>query len=109
MKDPNCIFCKIINKEIPSEFIFENDNLVILQDIKPSAPFHHLMVPKEHIKSIADLEEKHKDIISELIFAAKKDAEKAGLKGYKLICNVGRDGGQIVDHLHIHLTGGWVK
>jgi histidine triad (HIT) family protein len=109
MKDPNCIFCKIINKEIPAEILFENEKLIILQDIKPSAPFHHLIIPKEHIRSIMDLEEKDQEIISELVFTAKKNAEEADLKGYKLSFNVGREGGQIIDHLHLHLMGGWTK
>ncbi len=87
----------------------ENEDLVILQDIKPSAPFHHLIIPKKHIRSIMDLEENDKEIITKLIFTAKQDAEKAGLKGYKLSFNVGREGGQIIDHLHLHLMGGWVK
>lgn len=107
MQDNNCVFCKIINKEIPGEIVYENDNLIILQDIRPSAPFHHLMIPKKHIPSIIDLAEEDQDIVSEMIFMAKKDAEKANLKGYKLTFNVGRDGGQIVDHLHLHLMGGW--
>jgi histidine triad (HIT) family protein len=108
-KDPNCIFCKIINKEIPAGILMKNEDLVILQDIKPSAPFHHLIIPKKHIHSIMDLEENDKEIITKLIFTAKADAEKAGLKGYKLSFNVGREGGQIIDHLHLHLMGGWAK
>jgi len=109
MKDQNCIFCKIINKEIPAQILFENEKLLILQDIKPSAPFHHLIIPKEHIRSIMDLEEKDREIISDLIFTAKKNAEEAKLKGYKLSFNVGREGGQIIDHLHLHLMGGWIN
>lgn len=109
MKDLNCIFCKIINKEIPAQIISENDDLIIIQDIKPSAPFHHLIIPKNHIRSIMDLSEKDKEIISNIILGAKNDAEKAGLKGYKLSFNVGREGGQIIDHLHLHLMGGWIK
>lgn len=109
MKDKNCIFCKIVAKEIPAEIIFENKDLVVLQDIKPSAPFHHLIVPKKHIQSVAHLKESDKDIIADLFFAARDDAKKSGLKGYKTIFNVGREGGQIIDHLHLHLMGGWVK
>lgn len=107
MTDPNCIFCKIVNKEVPAKIMLENETLLILQDIKPSAPFHHLLIPKEHIRSIMDLQKKDTGLISQLIFAAKEDAEKANLKGYKLSFNVGRDGGQIIDHLHLHLMGGW--
>jgi histidine triad (HIT) family protein len=109
MTDSNCIFCKIINKEIPAQILLENEDLIILQDIKPSAPFHHLIIPKKHIRSIMDLKEENKEIISKLIYTAKQDAEKADLKGYKLSFNVGREGGQIIDHLHLHLMGGWTK
>lgn len=109
MTDPNCIFCKIIAKEIPAKILDETDDLIILQDIKPSAPFHHLIIPKDHIPSIAHLSEKDKDIIAKMIFTAKDDAAKSNLTGYKLSFNVGRDGGQIIDHLHLHLMGGWVK
>jgi histidine triad (HIT) family protein len=108
-KENDCIFCKIIAKEIPAEIIWENEDLIVLQDIKPSAPFHHLIIPKEHIKSIADLEEKDREIIAELFFIAKEDTRKAGLKGYKTVFNIGRDGGQVIDHLHLHVLGGWNK
>jgi histidine triad (HIT) family protein len=103
----DCIFCKIVKKEIPADIVFENKNLIIIKDIKPSAPLHYLVIPKEHIQSIAHLEGNHRDILVNLIYAAKDAAKKAGLKGYKLVFNVGREGGQIVDHLHLHLLGGW--
>ncbi len=103
----DCIFCKIAQKEIPAEIIAENKDCVVFKDIQPSAPVHYLVVPKEHIQSIAHLEKNHKEIISALIFTAKNAAEKTGLKGYKLVFNVGREGGQIIDHLHLHLLGGW--
>ena len=105
----DCIFCKIIAKEIPSKILFENDEILIIQDIHPSAPVHHLILPKKHIKSIADLQEDESGIIGRMFLAAKEDAKKAGLKGYKTVFNVGRDGGQIIDHLHLHLLGGWEK
>ncbi|MEK7478891.1 MAG: histidine triad nucleotide-binding protein [Patescibacteria group bacterium] len=103
----DCIFCKIAKKEIPADIVFENKDLVVFEDIKPSAPAHYLIVPKEHIQSIAHLEGNHRDILADLIYAAKDEAKKAGLKGYKLVFNVGREGGQMVDHLHLHLLGGW--
>lgn len=109
MKDKNCIFCKIIAKEIPAKILFENNDLIILQNIAPSAPVHHLIIPKEHIQSIAHLKEKDGEIIAELFWAAQADAKRAGLKGYKTVFNVGREGGQIIDHLHLHLMGGWNK
>lgn len=102
-----CVFCQIAKKEIPSKIIFEDETLVAFRDIKPSAPVHILIVPKRHIKSITHLEGKHKDILVALIYRAKDLAREAGLTGYKLVFNVGREGGQIIDHLHLHLLGGW--
>lgn len=105
----DCIFCKIIQKQIPAEFIYEDETVVVFKDIKPSAPFHYLVVPKKHINSIAHLEKNHHEDIAAIIYAAKEVAKKSGLKGYKLVFNVGREGGQIVDHLHLHLLGGWTR
>ncbi len=105
----DCVFCRIAKKEIPAEVIFEDEDVMVFEDKKPSAPMHYLVIPKEHIQSVARLKNNHKEIISKLIFTAKELAEKAGLKGYKLLFNVGRDGGQVIDHLHMHLLGGWTK
>lgn len=103
----DCVFCKIIKKDLPSNIIYEDEEIVCFKDIKPSAPVHYLVVPKEHIESIMNLEDKHKDMIAKLIFFAKDIAEKINLKGYKLIFNVGKEGGQIIGHLHLHILGGW--
>lgn len=103
----DCIFCKIVNKEIPSDFIYEDGDVIVIKDIHPLAPVHNLIVPKEHIHSIMHLENNHQEIISKIIFVAKEIAGKLGLKGYKLVFNVGREGGQVIDHLHLHLLGGW--
>lgn len=103
----DCIFCKIVKKEIPTDLLYEDNEVVAFNDIRPSAPVHILVVPKEHIQSICHLEGNHKGIISTMIFTAKKLASEFGLAGYKLVFNVGRDGGQMVDHLHLHLLGGW--
>lgn len=105
----DCIFCKIINKQILADFLFEDSQLVAFKDIKPSAPVHYLLVPKEHIPSIAHLEGNHKEVLAALIYKAKDLASEAGLKGYKLVFNVGKEGGQVIDHLHLHLLGGWNK
>ncbi|MEK7629833.1 MAG: HIT domain-containing protein [Patescibacteria group bacterium] len=105
----DCLFCKIIKKEISAELLYEDDSVVAFKDIKPSAPVHYLIVPKEHIQSIIHLEGNHKEIISKLIFTAKELAKKTKLTGYKLFFNVGREGGQLIDHLHLHLLGGWAK
>ncbi len=103
----SCIFCKIGKKEISAEIALENDRVIAFKDIRPSAPVHYLIIPKEHIQSIAHLEDNHKEVLAELIYSAKKLAAKLGLMGYKLVFNVGREGGQAVDHLHLHLLGGW--
>lgn len=105
----DCVFCKIAKKEVSAEIIMEDEKVVVFKDIRPSAPIHYLVVPKEHIKSIAHLEGNHSDVISAIIFTAKKVADKLGLKGYKLVFNVGREGGQVIDHLHLHLLGGWSR
>lgn len=105
----DCIFCKIAKNEIPSDIIYENEDIKIFKDIRPKAPVHLLVIPKIHIQSIAHLEDDHNDIIAKLIYSAKRVASEQGLKGYRLIFNVGREGGQEVDHLHLHLLGGWPK
>jgi histidine triad (HIT) family protein len=103
----DCIFCKIANKEVPQQFVFEDGQILGFADIKPKAPTHYLFIPREHIESIMHLGENHSEIIAKLIYAAKQVAEGLGLKGYKLVFNVGREGGQVIDHLHLHLMGGW--
>ncbi len=105
----DCVFCKIATEEIPADFVYEDEQVFVIKDIRPSAPIHYLVIPKEHIQSIIHLEDNHQEIISKLIFTAKGAAEKLGLKGYKLVFNVGREGGQMIDHLHLHLLGGWAK
>lgn len=102
----DCLFCKITLGELKSETVYEDEKIIVFKDIHPQAPTHLLVIPKEHIQSIAHLEADHNDIIVRLIYVAKDVAAKLGLKGYKLVFNVGREGGQIVDHLHLHLLGG---
>lgn len=103
----DCLFCKIAAGELSSDTLYEDGDIRIFKDIHPKAPTHLLIIPKKHIQSIAHLEENHGEIISKLIYAAKRAAEESGLKGYKLVFNVGREGGQDIDHLHLHLLGGW--
>lgn len=105
----DCVFCKIGKKEIKADIVYEDSDILVFKDIKPSAPVHYLIIPKEHIQSIAHLQKNHDEIIARVIYAAKGVAEKLGLKGYKLVFNVGREGGQVIDHLHLHLLGGWAK
>lgn len=102
-----CLFCRIGKGEIPSDTVYEDDRVRIFKDIHPKAPVHLLVIPKMHIESVAHLAPDHGDIVAKLIFAAKETAQRLGLKGYKLVFNVGREGGQMVDHLHLHILAGW--
>lgn len=105
----DCIFCKIINKEMNSEVVYKDETFIAFKDINPRAPIHVLVIPKKHINSVNDLKETDKELIGGLILTAKKVAEKLEIKdqGYKLAFNVGRSAGQIIDHLHLHVLGGW--
>lgn len=99
----DCIFCKIAKGELPSEKVLETESLVAFNDINPKAKVHVLIIPKKHIESIKHLAELDKSLVGEMVLVAKKIAEEKNLTGYKLVFNVGREGGQIVDHLHLHL------
>lgn len=108
MKD-DCQFCKIINGDTSTQFLYENDTLVVFKDINPHAPVHLLIVPRKHIRSVNDLTQDDKNIVSEMITIARDMAKKESISssGYKLFFNVERGGGQIIFHLHLHLVGGW--
>lgn len=99
----DCIFCKIIKGEIPSTKVFEDDDVVAFNDANPKAEEHILVVPKKHIESVKHLELKDKELVGKLVLVAQKIAKDKGLDGYKLVVNVGREGGQLIDHLHLHL------
>lgn len=105
----DCIFCQIIRKEAPADFLYENDSLVVFKDIHPHAPVHLLIVPRRHIRSVNDMDAGDGAIISEMILTGKMMAERTGIaaSGYKLLFNVERGGGQVIFHLHLHLLGGW--
>lgn len=103
----DCIFCKITHDEKPPRVHFADDTVIAFDDIHPKAPVHILIIPKAHIQSIAHAEVNHSEIIAKLIYTAKRIAGERGLAGYKLVFNVGREGGQVIDHLHLHLLGGW--
>jgi histidine triad (HIT) family protein len=107
----DCLFCKIVNREIPTEFLYEDDHYVVFKDINPAAPVHLLLVPKKHIRSINDLKKEDEAIISGLFLVAKKMAKDQGVNesGYKLLFNVEKGGGQVIFHIHLHLIGGWKK
>jgi histidine triad (HIT) family protein len=104
----DCVFCKIIAGQIPSDKVFEDKDFLAFRDIHPQAPVHVLIVPKIHIPSLTDLTSKHETLMGRLILLATKIAASEGVseKGYRLTVNCGADGGQIVPHLHFHLLGG---
>lgn len=104
----NCIFCKIVNKELPAKILYEDEEIVAFPDIHPSAPVHILVVPKKHIETIDHLEEGDQKIVGQMVMIAQKIAreKKISAAGYRLVFNVKSHGGQIIDHIHLHLLGG---
>ena len=104
---PDCLFCKIASSVIPVTRLYEDENVLAFSDIHPQAPVHILVIPKRHISSIAHASPDDAQLLSELLLAANKVAELQHLDdGFRLVINTGRDGGQTVDHLHLHLLGG---
>lgn len=102
-----CIFCKIANKEIPSTVVYEDEHVYAFRDLNPQAPEHILIIPRKHIARVENLQEEDTELIGRVMVAAKKIADKLGLKtGYRLVFNDGPDGGQEVEHIHCHLMGG---
>lgn len=102
----DCIFCKITKGEIPSNKIFEDEDLIVFHDIKPIAPVHFLIVPKVHIESLAQADESHQVLLGKMLLLAPKLAAAQGLKGFRTMINTGREGGQEVFHIHVHVFGG---
>lgn len=102
----DCVFCKIAKKERTEDMVYEDDELFAIKDINPKAPVHLLIIPKQHIASVREMGREKGELVSEMIFLAKRLAEEKNLEGYKLLFNVGKDGGQIIEHLHLHLLGG---
>ena len=104
----NCLFCKIIKGEIPSEKVYEDDEILAFKDIHPVAPVHILVIPKKHIDSIAVLEKQDEPLVGRIYSVINKIAEEQGVKedGFRVIVNCGKDGGQEVMHLHFHLLAG---
>jgi histidine triad (HIT) family protein len=103
-----CVFCKIIKGEIPATVVFENDLVLAFENIKPVHPVHVLIIPKKHIANIQEAGGADKDVLAQMMLAVSEIAKAKGVdkSGYRLIVNHGKDSGQSVDHLHIHLVGG---
>ncbi len=104
----DCIFCRIVKKEIKSEIVFENEYVIALKDIDPKAPVHLLIIPKKHIVSINDINKENLEVICKIFETIPIMAKKFNLKSYRIVSNHGEESGQSVFHLHIHLLGGRV-
>ena len=108
MEAPSCVFCRIAEGEEPADVLYSSDTVIAFRDIAPQAPVHVQVVSKEHIASAADIEERHGGMLADLLQAARQVARAEGIdeRGWRLVTNVGREGGQHVFHLHLHLLGG---
>lgn len=102
----DCIFCKIVDGDIPSKKIYEDDDLIVFFDIKPMAKVHFLLVPKLHVETLKDCDASHQALLGKMLLLAPKLAAEQGLAGFKTLINTGREGGQEVFHLHMHVFGG---
>lgn len=108
MVDTSCLFCKIVSGEIPADIVRESDHVLAFRDVNPQAPVHILLIPKEHVESVADVAEHDAGTLADIMQAATQLARAEGIadSGWRLVTNVGADGGQTVYHLHFHLLGG---
>lgn len=104
----DCLFCKIINGDIPCDKVYEDDKVLAFNDIDPQAPVHFLVIPKEHIKSSAEITEENSSIVAHIFEVIAKIAAQKGIseKGFRVVTNCGEDGGQTVGHLHFHILAG---
>lgn len=102
----DCIFCKIVAGVIPSKKIYEDEDVIAFNDIHPIAPVHFLIVPKQHTESLAHCDEAQQALLGKILLLAPKLAQQQGLSGFRTMINTGREGGQEVFHLHVHVFGG---
>jgi histidine triad (HIT) family protein len=104
----NCLFCKIADKELDSDIVYEDDHVIAFNDINPQAPHHILIIPRKHISTINDIDETDGEMMGQLFLAAKSIAQQLGVKqdGYRVVMNCNRDAGQTVFHLHLHFLAG---
>lgn len=108
MKSGRCIFCEIVAGQLPAEIVFQSEKVIAFNDIRPRAPVHILIIPKQHIPTLNDLKAEHKELIGEMFLAAREIAADTGLteKGYRTVFNCNSDAGQEVYHIHLHILGG---
>jgi histidine triad (HIT) family protein len=106
--DPDCIFCKIVSKQIPADLVYQDEHVTAFRDLNPQAPTHVLLVPNQHIANTETLEPEHDAIVGAVMRTARSIARSAGVagSGYRLVVNTGRDANNTVAHLHVHMLGG---
>lgn len=104
----DCLFCKILNGDIPANIVYEDDKVIAFDDINPQAPIHMLIIPKQHIETLNDITENHKELIGHMFYVAKRLAQDLEIAddGYRAVFNCNKDAGQEVFHIHLHLLGG---
>ena len=104
----DCLFCKIAQKKVPSEIVYEDEDIFAFNDTNPFAPVHILIIPKKHIEKLQDISDNDKELLGKILLKIKEIAKEKKIdKGYKVQINCGEDGGQLVPHLHFHLLGGF--
>lgn len=108
MREPGCVFCRIVEGEVPSTRVTEDEAVLVIRDINPQAPTHVLVMPKQHIAGANELSDDHGELLGRMFATAARVASDEGIadRGYRLVINVGEWGGQTVDHLHLHVVGG---
>ncbi|MFT3928880.1 MAG: histidine triad nucleotide-binding protein [Spongiibacteraceae bacterium] len=104
----DCLFCKIAAKQIPAKVIYEDEKVIAFRDINPQAPVHVLVIPKQHISTVNEMQEEHAPLVGHMVFTGQRLAQAEGIAedGYRLVMNCNEDGGQTVFHIHLHLLGG---
>lgn len=103
-----CLFCRIIEGDIPADILFQDEHALVFRDINPQAPVHILVIPKRHVPSLHDSAHEDRDLLARLLLLCKEMAHRLGLadSGYRVVTNIGRDAGQTVFHMHLHVLGG---
>ena len=106
MSEKNCLFCKIIGGDIPGDFVYQDENCVVIRDVNPQAPMHALVIPREHIESLDDASQRDESLLGHLLRVGARVANEQGHDSYRTVINTGAGAGQSVFHLHVHILGG---
>ena len=107
MTNPDCLFCRIVSKDVPAQVVLDRDDVLAFRDVNPQAPTHVLVIPKQHLASLEAVGDQHTQLLASLVAAVNEVAREDGVAGaYRVVTNIGRVAGQSVDHLHLHVLGG---